>query len=156
MQTFVPANIVDDGPAVEIDQIIALQLDRGVDVILVRTLGVQLPAQEGVEGRVAAEIARAFPADVVKGADLQVPGVAHEGELEQLVEKLLGQHFLGGDDLGVARQLGGESVAAQVTEAAAQKHRPIPGVRPAQPLQRGAHAGAAGLGDMDEQKVVFD
>ncbi len=125
-------------------------------MVLIGAFRVQLPAQEIRELLVAPKIAGALTADMVKRTHLQVPGVAHESELEQPVEECLRQQLLGGDDLGVPRQLAGDAVTTQVAEAATQIHGPIPGIPPTQGLQAGAHAGAAGLGNVDEQETVLD
>ena len=49
-----------------------------------------------------------------------------------------------------------DAVSTQMAEAGAEKHRVVPGVTPAQGLQRRSDACASGLGDVYEEKIVFD
>jgi hypothetical protein len=88
------------------------------------------------------------------GADLKVPGVAHEREFEQGFEQFPGQHFSGGDDLGVPGKLAAETMAGQVTDAAADKLGQIVRVQPAIAIERCPDAGPAGFGDVNEQKFI--
>jgi hypothetical protein len=95
-------------------------------------------------------------ADVVVGTDLQIPGVAHHGELEQLSEEFLRQHLPGSDDVCMAGKLAAKPMSGEMTQPRAEKLRVVPGVAPAQGLQGSAHAGATGLGDVDKEKIVFN
>jgi len=76
---------------------------------------------------VTVEQVRALALQVVVAADLQIPGVAHERELEQGLEVVARQHLHRGDHLGVARQLGGDAVPGQMVE---------PGAGPLQQVHR--------------------
>src|SRR3546814_3024545 len=80
--------------------------------------------------------------------------IAHERELEQLLVDLVRNHFLCGDRAAVARQLGGDPMAGQVVESMARPLKVVERVTPQQTLERCAHAGAAGLGDVHEQKLI--
>jgi len=154
LQLLVATDEVGEQVPVQIHQVVALQLDRRVDVVLVRPLGIELVAQERVEIRQALDEMRPLAAQVMPRADLQIPGVAHDGELEQPLEQLRRKHFLRRHDARMARDLGRDSVPGQVREAVADPHRVIQRVAPAQRRQGRAHARAAGLGDVHEQEVV--
>ena len=97
---------------------------------------------------------RSFPPNVMKGTDLKVPGVAHEREFEQRLEQFPGQHFSSGDDLGVPGKLAAETMAGQVTDAAADKLGRIIRISPAVAVQRRPDAGPPGFGDVNEQKFI--
>ena len=88
-EPFVTTDEIHHHLAFEVDQIVGLTFDGGVDVVLVGPGGVQLPAQKAREILMPAQVVRALPADMMEGTDLQVPGIADEGKLEELIEKLL-------------------------------------------------------------------
>ena len=155
LQVFVTADEIHDHGAVQVDEVVALPFDGGVDVVLIRPLRVEFPLQEACKVVYAAHEVGAFPADVVEGAELQIPRVADEGEFIELIEKFLGQHFPGGDGFGVAGEFAADAVAGEVAEFAANELGEIPGVAPAQMIQGGTDAGAAGFGNVNEQEVVF-
>lgn len=155
-QMFVTADEIRQVPAVEIDQVSALELGGHVGMVLGRALRIEFPAQKGGEILPPGEEVRPFPQDMVVGADLEVPGIAHEGELEQGLEQLPGQHFLGGDELSVARELGADPVAGEGAETAAQELREPVGIAPLVPPQGVTDAGATGLGDVHEQELVLE
>jgi hypothetical protein len=86
----------------------------------------------------------------MKGTDLKIPGVAHEREFEQRLEQFPGQHFSGGDDLGVPGKLAAQTMAGQVADPAADKLGGIVRVSPAITVERRADAGPSGFGDVNE------
>lgn len=155
LQVFGAADEIHQHLAVQVDAVVRLQFDAGIDVVLVRALRVELPAQELLEGFDVRHQMRAFAADVVEGTDLQVPRIAHEHELEELLEQLVRQHLLRRDDLRVPRKLDAEPVPAQPRQPRAQELRVEPRIAQPQRPQRIAHRGAAGLGGVDEQEVVL-
>ena len=62
LQCFVLANEVDNQIALEVDQIVTLRGNRGIDVVLPRSFGVKLPTQKCIKGFIlfqADEAARA-------------------------------------------------------------------------------------------------
>ena len=115
---------------------------------LVGAFGVEFPVDKLLEAVDVRYQLRAFPADVVVGADLEVPWVANKGKFKQLIEQLLRQHLFGGDNLRMTREFGADAMARHGTQAAAYQLRVKVGVSPAQRLQCGAYACTAGFGDM--------
>ena len=95
-----------------------------------------------------------FALDVMKGADLKVPGIAHKTELEDVLEMLGRQHLLGGNDLGMPRKLGTDSMTGPVTESVRNPHQVVVRVAPAQRIQGRTHTGPAGLGDVHKEKLI--
>ena len=91
---------------------------------------------------------------MVKGADLEVPWIAHEGELEKGREIFLRQHFPCGDDPGMTGKLRPQAVPREMAESVAGPGQVIHRVPPAQAAERGPDAGSAGLGDMHKEETV--
>jgi len=154
LQVLVASHEVGQQVAVQVDQIVALQLDRRVDVVLVRALRIELVAQERFEIVEPLDQVRPLAPQVMPGAHLQIPRVAHDRELEQSREVLVRQHLLGRDDARVPRQLRRDPVTGQVRQPMADPRRVVHRIAPAQRRQRRTHARAAGLGNVDEQEVV--
>jgi hypothetical protein len=90
----------------------------------------------------------------MKRADLKVPWVADEGELEQRLEDFPGQHFTGGDNSGVAREFAADAMAGQVADTAADNLGQIIGIPPATAIERRPDARPTGFSDMHEQKFM--
>ena len=144
---------IDQHLTVQIDQVIRLQLDRSIEMILVRASRIELVTKKRFEVAVADEMGP-LALEVVVRADLQIPGVADKGELEEAVEDLARQHFVGSNDLGMTGDLAGDAVTRQAADAAADKLGDKVGIAPAQTVEGRADAGAGGLGDMDKEEVV--
>ena len=60
---------------------------------------------------------------MVKGADLQVPGVADDRELEEALEVLAGDEVLRDDSARVTRRLGRDAVIGEPREVVGQELR---------------------------------
>ena len=90
------------------------------------------------------------------GTHLQIPGIAHDRELEQAVEEVTGQHLPGGIRAGMAGQLASDAVMRELIDLAGHDHRRR--VQPAAAVlaKRLANARAARLGDVDEQEAFLD
>jgi hypothetical protein len=131
-----------------------LKRDGGVDVKLIRPVWIELVAQEFLEIVVTGHQMRSFAPDVMKGADLEVPGIANEGEFEHRFEEFPWQHFSGGDDLGVPGKFTAEAMAGQVADAAADKLRQVVRVSPTIAVECRPDAGPPGFGNVNEQKIV--
>ena len=144
---------IDQHLTVQIDQVIRLQLDRSIEMILVRASRIELVTKKRFEVAVADEMGP-LALEVVVRADLQIPGVADKGELEEAVEDLARQHFVGSNDLGMTGDLAGDAVTRQAADAAADKLGDKVGITPTQSVEGRADAGAGGLGDMDKEEVV--
>lgn len=144
---------IDQHLAVQIDQIVRLQFDRGIEMVLIRAGGIELVAEESFEVAITDQMGP-LALEVVVGADLQIPGVADKGELEETVENLARQHFVGSDDLGMTRDLAGDAVPGPAADAAADKLGNKVGIAPAQTVEGRADTGPGGLGDMDKEEVV--
>ena len=144
---------IDQDLAMQIDQVVRLQRDRGVEMVLVRARRIELVAEKRLEVAVADQL-RPLALEVVVGADLQIPGVADKGKLEETVEDLARQHLVGGNDLGVAGNLAGDAVPGEAADAAADELGDEVGVAPAQAVEGRTDTGAGGLGDMDKEELV--
>ena len=152
-QRLEPPDKVDQHLTVQINQVIRLQFDRGIEMVLVRAGGIELVAEESLKIAVADQMGP-LALEVVVRADLQIPGVADKGELEEAVEDLARQHFVGSNDLGMTGDLAGDAVTRQAADAAADKLGDKVGITPTQSVEGRADAGAGGLGDMDKEEVV--
>ena len=115
----------------------------------------QLPADKVLESGKVAHQMRAFPLNVMVGADLQIPGVAYKSELEEPPEIVPGKHLSSSDHLGVPGKLDPEPVTGEAADSAANRLQPPGGIAPHQGIQRGAYARSPGLGDMHEKETVF-
>ena len=115
---------------------------------LVGAFGVEFPMNKLLEVVDVRHQMLAFPANVVIGADLKIPGVANKGKFKQLIKQLLWQHLFGGDNLRVTREFGADAMTGHRTQAAADQLWVKIGVSPAQRLQCCAYACSAGFGDV--------
>ena len=154
VEFFETSDEVDQNLAVQVDQVVALQFDGCIDVKLIRPVRVEFVAQKAFEIVVTGRKVRSFAPNVMKGADLQVPGIADEREFEHRFEQFPGQYFSGGDDFGMPGKFAAETMAGQVADAAADKLRQIVRVPPTIPVERCPDAGPPGFGNVNEQKIV--
>ncbi len=154
-EIFIATDVIHDQVAMQINQIIVLYHGGHIGVILGWPRRLEFPAQEGGEVRNLDHQIRSLSPDVMIGTDLQIPGIANEGELKELLIEVERQHLQGGNSLGMAWKFGADTMPCQAADLAAEKlGKPI-GIGPFVPAEGIAHARAARLGDMNEKKAVF-
>jgi len=88
---------------------------------------------------------------VVPVADLQVPGIPDEGELEESAPEGFSDAFVGGDSLGVAREFGSRFVLEDPSQTVHQVDGDGIRIAPMKALQRRSNAGSTRLRDMNEE-----
>jgi hypothetical protein len=152
---FVSTYKIHKNSAVKILEIICLQFYGGIDVVLIRTVLVELPPYEGRKvGKVLDEV-RSLPAEVVPGTDLKIPGVPHEGEFKKFVEKLPGEHLFGGNDLRMAWQFAGNAVTCHVAKTAGDELGYVQGVSPSERRKGRAYTRSPCFGNVNKEEIVF-
>lgn len=82
-EAFVVSDAVDNLPAFQVADVLPLPLLGNIQQEIVGPVGVELALEEAAEVRDIRHELRVLALEVVVGADLQVPRVAHHGELEQ-------------------------------------------------------------------------
>jgi hypothetical protein len=93
---------------------------------------------------------------MMEGADLEIPRIPDEGELEEALEEVRREHLLRQDDLGMTGELRSDPVFRELVHSMADALEIIPRIPPSEGLKSVPDAGSPGLGDVDEEEVVLD
>ena len=88
-------------------------------------------------------------------ANLKVPRIAHKGKFEQRLIKIVRQHFLGSDRLGVSRKLDAHLMVYQSAELTGDPYGRVVGVSPSMFLKCSTNARATCFRYVNEKELFL-